>query len=275
MELTAENLSPRIVFDQFYNKANKKFGQNFLFDEKINRKIISAAGDLSGKVVMEVGPGPGGLTLEILKQPIKKLCVVEADPHWVNVWKQLSPLFDGKLQVEHCDALVFDELSLAPNVIISNLPYNISTQLLTKWLEHFECYDKLILMFQKEVADRLYAEPRTKSYGRLSVLSQWKSKVEKVFDLEPGSFFPPPKVRSTVVQFSPKQADDLSKSYHEFSDLISSAFLHRRKVVSKSIEKYSRDVSNILQNLGYTKNARAEEISVQDFCQLFRMIAEK
>ncbi|MBE6447215.1 MAG: ribosomal RNA small subunit methyltransferase A [Alphaproteobacteria bacterium] len=273
MNLIAEDLSPHKIFELFYNKANKRFGQNFLFDEKINQKIISAAGDLTDKVVMEVGPGPGGLTLEILKQPIKKLYVVETDPHWVNVWNQLSPLFNEKLHVRHCDALNFDETSISPDVIISNLPYNISTQLLLKWLEHLEQFEQLILMFQKEVADRLYAKICTKSYGRLSVLCQWKAKVEKLFDLEPGSFFPPPKVKSTVVKLTSHTSDITCDVYKSFANLVGMAFSHRRKTVIKSLKHYSDDIPCVLHKLGYNENTRAEEISVCDFFKLFCILS--
>lgn len=260
-----DQLSARKIFDTFRNKANKRFGQNFLFDPKINRKIVSSAGDLSDKVVMEVGPGPGGLTLEILKQPVKKLYVVEIDKRWAEVWRELADLFDGKLEVVEEDALKFQEEKITPHVIISNLPYNISTALLAKWLEKFENFEKLVLMFQKEVAERLYAKPSTKSYGRLSVLTQWKSEVEKMFDLEPGCFSPPPKIRSTVVKFSPKKTNE---DFELFSSLLKTAFLHRRKLLTNTLRKYSENIEEILKNLGYSKSVRAEEISVEDFRKL-------
>ena len=265
---SSDQLSAKKIFETYRNRATKRFGQNFLFDPNINRKIVSSAGDLSGKVVMEVGPGPGGLSLEILKQPVKKLYVVEIDRRWAEVWRTLSGLFDGKLEVIEEDALRFQEEKIAPQVIISNLPYNISTVLLTKWLENFERFEKLVLMFQKEVAERLYAKPSTKSYGRLSVLTQWKSEVEKVFDLDPGSFTPPPKVRSTVVRFFPKRTDEKDAGYELFSSVLKDAFLHRRKLLANTLQKYSENIGEILQNLGYSKSVRAEEISVEDFRKL-------
>ena len=212
---SSEELSAKKIFSIFTNKAEKKFGQNFIFDENINRKIVSSAGDLSDQIVMEVGPGPGGLTLEILKQPIKKLYILEIDKRWVEVWKTLSPLFNGKLEVVETDALKFDLNKIAPQIIISNLPYNISTQLLIKWFPNFDTFKILVLMFQKEVADRLYAKPMTKNYGRLSVLAQWKSQVEKVFDLDPGCFSPPQKVKSTVVKSIPRKT--FSENFFLFS----------------------------------------------------------
>jgi len=135
----------------------------------------------------------------------------------------------------------------------------------TKWLEKFNRFEKLVLMFQKEVADRLYAKPGTKSYGRLSVLTQWKSEVEKMFDLEPGCFTPPPKIRSTVVRFTPKET---SEDFGFFSAVLKDAFLHRRKLLANTLRKYSENIEEILQNLGYSKTVRAEEISVEDFRKL-------
>ena len=267
---SCDQLTAKKIFDISLNKATKRFGQNFIFDSNINRKIVSAAGDLSDKVVMEVGPGPGGITLEILKQPIQKLFVIEIDKRWAEVWRNLKRLFDGKLEVIEKDAVNFNEEEIFPQVIISNLPYNISTVLLTKWLANFDKYEKLILMFQKEVADRLYAKTCTKSYGKLSVLTQWKSKVEKVFDLEPGCFTPPPKVKSTVVKFTPKEVEE---DYNFFSSVLNDAFLHRRKLLSKTLQKYSKNIEEILQSLGYSRLARAEEISVEGFQKLISILS--
>lgn len=263
--LSCDRLTAKQVFSAFPNATRKEFGQNFIFDVNVNKKIVASAGDLSDKVVMEVGPGPGGLTLEILKQPIKKLYVVEIDKRWASAWRMLSERFNGKLEVIEQDALKFDESTISPQIIISNLPYNISTLLLTKWLANFDRYEKLVLMFQKEVADRLYAKKSTKSYGKLSVLTQWKSEVEKAFDLEPGCFTPPPKVRSTVVKFFPKI---VYEDYKLFSAVLNDAFLHRRKLLVKALKKYSENIGKILENLGYSKLVRAEEISVEDFRKL-------
>ncbi len=252
--------------------AKKNFGQNFLFDEKINNKIVTTAGDLNNKIVMEVGPGPGGLTLEILKYSIKKLYIVEYDLRWVEVWNNLKHLFLDKLEIIYCDALKFNELIISPQIIISNLPYNISTQLLFKWLRNFDRYETLVLMFQKEVADRLYAKPGTKFYGKLSVISQWKSKVRKMFDLEPGSFFPSPKVRSTVVKFQPYIKDELDKDFDLFLKIVGDSFLHKRKIIVKSLRKYIPNIENILNDMGYSKLIRAEELSINDFKKIVQAV---
>lgn len=263
-------LSAKKIFNKFCNQTIKKFGQNFLFDEGINSKIVSAAGDLSGKIVMEVGPGPGGLTLEILKYPIKKLYIVEFDSRWAQVWRSMKNLFENKLEIVEKNVLKINEEKFSPQIIISNLPYNISTLLLIKWLQKIENFENLVLMFQKEVADRLLAKPSSKEYGKLTILTQWKSRVEKIFDLNPGCFFPPPKVKSTVVKLTPKHQN--SENFKSFSNLLSDAFLHRRKLVAKSLVKYSDNIEQILSNLGYNKQTRAEEISVEDFQKLVSIV---
>lgn len=263
-------LSAKGIFDAFLNRAEKKFGQNFLFDEKINRKIVSVAGVLDGKTVVEVGPGPGGITLEILKQNIKKLYVIEFDARVAEVWRTLQSQFKGKLEIIECDALKFDLKRISPNIVISNLPYNISTELLLRWLPEFDICERYVLMFQKEVADRLCAVPKTKDYGRLSVLTQWKAQVTKAFDLDPGSFFPPPKVKSTVLKFEPfKKTDIVGVDYYgEFSKLLTEVFAHRRKMMLKFLGKFFADPKKALISIGYHESVRAEEISVTDYVRL-------
>lgn len=267
--------SAKQVFDHFCGKAHRRFGQNFLFDPKINKKIVDVAGDLSNKVVVEVGPGPGGLTLEILKKNIKKLYLIEIDSCWADAWNSLKDLFPDKLEIIKSDALRFDMKSINPNIIISNLPYNISTQLLFRWLEEFDSYEKLVLMFQKEVADRIYAKPQTKSYGKMSVLCQWKSTATKAFDLDPGSFFPAPKVKSTIVKFDPfdKSMVAHSEKYDLFSSMLTAAFSQRRKIVSKNLSTCLNEATHVLEKFGYGKNARAEEISVADYINILGEIS--
>jgi 16S rRNA (adenine1518-N6/adenine1519-N6)-dimethyltransferase len=283
-------ISAKFIYDRFPRRTIKGLGQSFLFDKNINRRIVAAAGDLAGKVVVEIGPGPGGLTLEILKQDVRKLYIIELDSHWANVWREvknkfsqtandrMTPAFKNeqasnfdRLDIIEGDALKFDFRSLSPQIIISNLPYNVSTQLLFHWLRDFDAYEKLVLMFQKEVADRICASPRTKSYGKLSILAQWKAEVSKVFDLEPGSFFPPPKVKSTVLKFIPfpQERCVCSDRIDEFAALLSRIFIHRRKIVAKSLAHFLDDPYIFLQELNLHQYTRAEEISVQNFVDLF------
>jgi 16S rRNA (adenine1518-N6/adenine1519-N6)-dimethyltransferase len=257
-------------------------GQSFLFDRNINRKIVAAAGDLSDKIVVEVGPGPGGLTLEILKQKVEKLYIVELDSHWASVWREIKSNFSqatngvtannfDRLEIVEGDALGFDFGSISSQIIISNLPYNISTQLLFRWLRNLDAYEKLILMFQKEVADRICASPNTKSYGKLSVLAQWKAQTSKIFDLEPGSFFPPPKIKSTVLEFIPFTREQCihADRIDEFAAMLSRIFIHRRKVVVKSLAHFLDNPHAFLQKINLSQCARAEEITVPNFIDLF------
>ncbi|GHT93408.1 hypothetical protein FACS1894122_08580 [Alphaproteobacteria bacterium] len=330
-------LSAKWIFENYYRKTHKKFGQNFLFDENINSRIVSTAGDLQNKIVVEIGPGPGGLTLEILKRNPKKLYVIEYDNHWASVWRELRPMFGDKLEVIECDALMVapqafthldsvsalqahypygsegseaenacgatthavragltstctesastlqayhaygsegSEAEKGSNVtLVSNLPYNISTQLLFKWLPQFDLCETYVLMFQKEVADRLCAVPSTKSYGRISVLAQWRSTVRKVFDLEPGSFSPPPKVKSSVLQFVPFSRDECDhyEDFECFSQILTDVFMHRRKIMLGPMKKYFQNPVEVLQSLGYDSNTRAEQISVQDFIKILQL----
>ncbi|MDR0555971.1 MAG: 16S rRNA (adenine(1518)-N(6)/adenine(1519)-N(6))-dimethyltransferase RsmA [Holosporaceae bacterium] len=269
-----EKISARKIFSEFPQKTKKKFGQHFLFDERVNRRIVEEGGDLTDKVVVEVGPGTGGLTLEILGQSIKKLYVVEIDPHWSTVWKDLSTYFEGRLEVVEQNALDFDFQSIQPQILIANLPYNISTALLRKWIMDAHSYERLILMFQKEVADRLCARPSTKAYGRLSVLTQWRLRVKKAFDIEPGSFFPPPRVKSSVLTLMPYPEEQLMVNFYPFSELLTIAFSHRRKSVLKSLTVAFPDAKQILQSLGYNSSVRAENISVTDYVK-FLSIASR
>lgn len=271
-ESSQDSLSAKSIYDASSYRADKKFGQNFLFDVKINSRIVSIAGDLTDKIVVEVGPGPGGLTLEILKQNVKKLYVVEVDPRWAKIWKDLQPRFADKLEVIEQDALQFDLQNVSPNIVISNLPYNISTELLGRWLTNFDLCQRYVLMFQKEVADRLCAFPCSKDYGRLSVIAQWKSKVTKMYDLEPGSYFPPPKVKSSVLKFEPFTKQDIvcADQYDEFNKLLLRAFLHRRKMLITCLKKEYPSIDEVISSLGYNPKVRAEEISVTDYISILQ-----
>lgn len=278
--LQKSELSAKSIFKSFYHKASKHLGQNFLLNESVSRKIVAAAGDLSGKTVVEIGPGSGGLTLEILKQDVSCLYVVEYDRHWAEVWRKIQPAFGNRLVLVECDALRFNMLGVSPQIVISNLPYNISTQLLCSWLPEFDKYEALILMFQKEVADRICANPRTKAYGRLSVLSQWKAKVLKSFDLDAGCFTPRPKVSSCVVKFLPYQqsgvfeSDNKIQHFRNFSLFLGNVFCHRRKALVKALSKYFSNPCYILQSLGYDSLSRPEDIRVDDFLRIFYQISE-
>jgi 16S rRNA (adenine1518-N6/adenine1519-N6)-dimethyltransferase len=265
--------SAKEIFAMYRRDARRELGQHFIFSENINKKIVAAAGDVEGKVIVEVGPGPGGITLELLKLSPRKLYLLEYDRHWAAVWRELQPDFGDKLEVIEADALDFDLYSIAPQVVISNLPYNISTQLLFHWMPLFHLCEKFMLMFQKEVADRLCAVPESKAYGKLSVLVQWKSAVKKICDLEPGNFSPPPLVRSSLLCLVPHPLDKVEchEFYDGFSNMMADVFSHRRKNVAKSLQKYFANPVETLSLLGYGQSTRAEQIKVEDFVKMYKM----
>jgi len=257
--------------------ATKKLGQNFLFDQNITDKIVRYAGDLSGKTVFEIGPGPGGLTRSILRAGASKVIAIEFDERAILALESLKAAADGRLDVLHLDALSADLLSLCdgPRVIIANLPYNIATPLLTGWLkqiyEHGNAFDEMILMFQKEVAQRITADMGDKNYGRLGILSNWLCDTSILFDLPPSVFAPPPKVTSSVVKFARKKeimrADYLR--FHHVEKATESGFGKRRKMIRQSMKEYMP----YIEELGINETLRAENLSVAQFIEIARLKA--
>ncbi len=266
-----EALPPlREVIAQHGLRAEKALGQNFLFDQNITNKIVRQAGDLCGKTVIEIGPGPGGLTRSLLLSDAKKVIALEFDLRAVAALSGLVEAAQGRLQVVHADALATDLTALCagPRVIVANLPYNIATPLLTGWLAQIRgdsgVYDEMILMFQKEVAQRIVAPVGGKSYGRLSVISQWLCEVRRCFDLPPSAFTPPPKVKSSVVRFVPKALAADAPEFSAVEAVSAAAFGQRRKMIRSSLGDYADAVAA----LGLDPTGRAETLSPVDFIQL-------
>jgi 16S rRNA (adenine1518-N6/adenine1519-N6)-dimethyltransferase len=256
-------------------RAEKKLGQNFLLDLNITDKIVRNAPDIKDSVVFEIGPGPGSLTRSILKSEPKKLVAIEYDTRAINALSGLVEFSKGKLELHHADALKTDLTKLSGdklNHIIANLPYNIATPLTIKWLEQIK--DKpdylasMVLMFQKEVANRITAKPNTKLYGRLSVLSQWLCDVNLCFYLPPSAFIPPPKVDSAIVCFKPKTLPEDSPSFKTMEILVGKAFNQRRKMIRTTLKEYSEHI----ETLGIDKTLRAENLEVQDFVEIAKSI---
>lgn len=265
-----QNIRAKQVFQLYDRIAKKKFGQNYLFDENINRKIVNLACDLKDSVVLEIGPGPGGLTFELLRNNVKKLILLEYDQVWCECWQQIICDFKlNNVEIINCDALNFDFANQSIDLVISNLPYNISTQILYKLFPIFHNFRKLILMFQKEVAYRICAEKNTKQYGKMSVLTAWKSKARKIFDLNPGSFTPPPKVSSSVVLFEPFQLDEQWPDFLSVNQLLSCAFSQRRKMLKNLL---SEDTFKYFLDLNYKETCRAEDISPTDYISVSHKI---
>ncbi len=254
--------------------AKRSLGQNFLLDLNITGKIARAAGDLSERNVIEVGPGPGGLTRALLETKAASVHAIERDDRCVAALQDVVAAAEGRLVLHADDALKADYAALcpAPRAIVANLPYNIATPLLVGWLKNLALFESFTLMFQKEVADRLVAETRTKDYGRLSVLTQWLCTVERCFDLPPSAFTPPPKVTSTVVHIRPKtRTDDVAIATME--RLTAAAFGQRRKMLRQSLKSLNVDVGKLLEESGVSPTARAEEIGIAGFVRMAATLA--
>lgn len=260
----------REVIAQHDLRAEKKFGQNFLLDLNITDKIARAAGDLAGKNVIEIGPGPGGLTRSLLKTGAASVTAIEFDPRAVAALRSLEDAAQGRLKIISGDALAIDLLDLAPapRVIVANLPYNIATPLLTSWLaqlrDHPGCYDGMILMFQKEVAERITAKPGSKNFGRLAVISQWLCHTDRVFDLPPSAFTPPPKVTSSIVRLIPKNLPAPSPAFRDVEKLTAAAFGQRRKMLKSCLKAFP----GALERAGIDGDKRAEQLEIDDFIRL-------
>ena len=251
-------------------RAEKSLGQNFLLDQNITDKIVRHTGNLSGKTVIEIGPGPGGLTRSLLKSDAQKVIAVEFDPRAVKALDDLKDVSDGRLEIVHGDALEENLLALAdgPRVIVANLPYNIATPLLMNWLEQVRedtgAYDEMILMFQKEVAERIVSKPGHKTYGRLSVMCQWLCETKKLFDLPASAFTPPPKVKSSVVKFAPNILEEDAPSFKAVERVTAAAFGQRRKMIRSSLADYAQAIEKI----GLNSGKRAENLMVEEYIQL-------
>lgn len=255
-------------------RAEKSLGQNFLLDQNLTDKIVRQAGALDGKTVIEIGPGPGGLTRSLLKSDAAKVIAVEYDPRAVEALQSLKDAAQGRLEILQQDALELDIPSLCdgPRVIAANLPYNIATPLLLGWLRNLRgtqgCYDEMILMFQKEVAQRICAQPRNKTYGRLSVISQWLCDVKAVMEIPPSAFTPPPKIKSSVVRFLPKVLQDDAPDFQVVEALTAQAFGQRRKMIRSTLKPYAGH----FEALGLKPEARAEELDVTRFIELAKQV---
>lgn len=257
--------------------ARRSLGQHFLLDLNLTGRIARAAGDLSAGTVIEIGPGPGGLTRALLAEGAARLVAVEIDPRCVEALAELQQAYPGRLEIRAADALAIDPATLGPppRCIVANLPYNIATALLTRWLPELARFDRLVLMFQKEVAERLTARPRSKDYGRLSVALQWRAAVKRLFDLPPRAFTPPPKVTSTVVEIRPFTEPRYPADAACLERVVAAAFGQRRKMLRQSLRALQPDPLPILVAAGLPETARAEELSVEQFAALARAYADR
>jgi len=250
--------------------ARRKLGQNFLLDLNLTGKIARAAGNLTDFTVVEVGPGPGGLTRALLAEGAKQIIAIERDTRCIEALAEIGDAFPDRLTVIEGDALAFeiDRLPAGPVKIVANLPYNVATPLLVKWLGEIGRFEGLTLMFQKEVADRLTAPPGSRTYGRLSVLAQWLCQVSPAFDVAPSAFVPPPKVTSTVVNFLPRPEPLAPANQKILETVTAAAFGQRRKMLRASLKSLGVDSEALCRAAALDPTARAETISVEGFCAL-------
>jgi 16S rRNA (adenine1518-N6/adenine1519-N6)-dimethyltransferase len=257
--------------------AKKSLGQNFLLDLNLTGRIARAAGPLAGVTVVEIGPGPGGLTRALLSEGAAQVIAVERDTRAIAALQEIAAHYPGRLTVVEGDALDFDIASLkaaGPLRIAANLPYNIATVLLIGWLESEPwppLYDRLVLMFQREVAERLVADPGSKSYGRLSVLTGWRCEARILFDIAPSAFVPPPKVTSSVVELIPR-AEPLACEPRTLLRITEAAFGQRRKMLRQSLKSLGVDAQALLAAAGIAPTERAEDIPVAGFVALARAL---
>jgi len=255
--------------------ARKSLGQNFILDLNLTRRIARAAGPLDHGTTIEVGPGPGGLTRALLAEGASRVVAIERDSRCLAALAELAALYPGRLEIVEGDALTLDPVALtdAPRRIVANLPYNIATALLLKWLDRIAGYESLTLMFQREVAERLVAAPRSSAYGRLTVLVQWLCEARILFDIPARAFTPPPKITSSVVRLVPRAVPLAPADKATLERVTAAAFGQRRKMLRSSLKSLGVPVEPLLAATEIAPTARAEELSVTEFCALSRALS--
>ncbi len=258
--------------------TKKSLGQHFLLDAVLLDRIAKAAGDLTHVTVIEVGPGIGGLTRALLQNGAKQVIAIEKDERCIHALKEIEEAAEGRLQVIVGDALAQPISSLLEGnekaKIVANLPYNVATVLLLQWLDEIKHIESFTLMFQKEVAERIVAEPDSKAYGRLSVISQWLCEVYSLFDITPGAFVPPPKVMSSLIALKPRK-EPLAKANKAMLERLTQAvFGQRRKMLRGSLKQLVNDPETVLANVSIDPTLRPERLTVPQFCALACVVEE-
>lgn len=265
----------REIIKHYGLNAEKKLGQNFLFDLNLTGRIARTAGDLSQVTVIEIGPGPGALTRSLLMAGAKRVIGIDMDKRCIEALNDyLVPVSDGRLELIEGDALAVNEDNVTKDriKIVANLPYNVATPLLFKWLDNIKRFESLTLMFQKEVAERICAVPNTKDYGRLAVMAQWLCEVHKAFDISPQAFFPPPKVTSSVVSFIPRASPLAEADKAQLQKLCKAVFNQRRKMLRKSLQQLTPNAEALLEQAGIAPERRPESLGIEEFCRLARVL---
>jgi 16S rRNA (adenine1518-N6/adenine1519-N6)-dimethyltransferase len=277
---TPDPLPPlRDVIERHDLRARKSLGQNFLLDLNLTAKIARQAGDLSACDVLEIGPGPGGLTRGLLSEGARKVLAIEKDARCLPALQEIADAYPNRLHVIEGDALNIDPLAhLTPPIrVASNLPYNVGTELLIRWLTPKQWppfWQSLTLMFQREVAQRITADVGDKAYGRLAILSQWRCDARIVVSLPPEAFSPPPKVSSAVVHLSMLPEPRFPADFKTLERVVAAAFNQRRKMLRSSLKSVSPEIEDMLLAAGIKPTERAEQVSLEEFCALAREVAK-
>jgi 16S rRNA (adenine1518-N6/adenine1519-N6)-dimethyltransferase len=276
-----DNLPPlKDIISKYEIRAKKSLGQNFLLDLNLTSKIARYAGNLKQSDVLEIGPGPGGLTRSLLNEGARQVVSIEKDNRCIAALEEIQSLFPGRLRLLQGDALSMNVTQYLsdPIKIIANLPYNIGTELLVRWLNSKNWpsfWQSMTLMFQKEVANRIVARPGSKAYGRLSVMSQWRCNTKIVFNIPATAFTPPPKVESAVVHFEALNEPKFPAEVDKLEFVVSKAFNQRRKMLRGALKGHFINVEEGLFSIGVLPTKRAENITVQEYCAMSQILIRK
>ena len=276
-----EKLPPlKDVISRHQLRAKKSLGQNFLLDLNLTSKIARYAGNLDQFDILEIGPGPGGLTRSLLNEGARKVVAIEKDSRCIEALEEIQATFPGRLKLLQGDALSTNasEHLADPVRIIANLPYNIGTELLVRWLTSKtwpSFWQSMTLMFQKEVANRIVASPGSKAYGRLSVMSQWRCDTKIAFNVPASAFTPPPKVESTLVHFESLKQPKFPAEVEVLEFVVSKAFNQRRKMLRGALKGYFQNVEEGLLSIGVLPTKRAEDITLQEYCAMSQILIRK
>ena len=260
-------------------KPKKSLSQNFLLDLNLTKKIAESVNNLDSCDILEIGPGPGALTRSLLSLGARKVVVIEKDAQFLGPLQEISSFYPGRLTIVHGDVLSIEaeKLLKPPIKIVSNLPYNIGTKILINYLTVEKWppfWESLTFMFQEEVANRLVALPKTKSYGRLSIITQWRSTVEILFKVPATAFKPVPKVESTVVKIIPSKQENFKINLKTLQRVVKLAFNQRRKMLRQSLKNLHPEILTILPKVGIDPKSRPEDLSIEQFCELAVIIEQ-
>ncbi len=276
--MTADGLPPlRDVISTHGLSAKKRLGQNFLLDLNLTGRIARSAGPVEDHTVIEVGPGPGGLTRALLLEGAARVVAIERDERCIAALREIADHYPGRLTIIEDDATRIDISTIVdgPTKVVANLPYNVATLLLISWIKSSPWppwYRSLTLMFQKEVADRIVAGPGSKAYGRLGILAQWRMQAHKLFDVDRRAFTPPPKVTSSIVQLVPRETPSPECSTGNLERVTAAAFGQRRKMLRSSLKPISADAEDLIRRAGLEPTSRAEQVDIAGFCRLAQIL---